>query len=442
MRSAVRWIGPAITLAMLATTLLPALAQSGPLQSYVAEDGSFWFSYPHSWQIETRDGLVYVYNNRVTVSVVGPGVLEALGLGGYTDPADLVQALALRLGVRSSDLVRNTENGRPAARLNFTDPVGYPAFLLALLLRDNRLGLIDVRFTGGYRPLNEQHALRIARSLEVPPGPPARLAHYAGTWRQTVAELEAAGAIPAGGHLLFQSSAPYTVEQATDASYLPLGNPRPAQDVIVAGELRFVPVEGDGYQACFLGARLTYNTGEAIVRAYLEAGLNSASQVYYIDSTGDPATSQSAAQPRFLGDSPHHLLLLALDDRLTVYLDGQRVFADVPVEARAGITGLGAITATPETRCEGQNLWVYEVTGATSSSCTVTAASAKVNRRQTPATNGAVAGWLTRSETRPVTGQMTDALDYVWWQLDDGTWVRSDVVIEQGDCTAVPVIIP
>ncbi len=442
MRSAARWIGPAVTIAVLATTLLPALAQSGPLQSYIAEDGSFWFSYPRSWQLETHDSLIYVYNNRVTVSVVGPGMLEKLGLGGYTDPAELVQAVAQRLGVRSSELVRSTENGRPAARLNFDDPAGYPAFLLALLLRDNRLGLVDVRFTGGYRPLNEQHALRIARSLEVPSGPPARLVHYAGPWQQTVAELEAAGAIPAGGRLLFLSSAPYTVGQAADASYVPLGNPRPAQDVIVAGELRFVPVEEGGYQACFLGARLTYHAGEAVVRAYLEAGLNSVSQVYYIDSTGDPATSQSAVQPLLLGESPHHLLLLALGDRLAVYLDGQRIFAGVSVEVRTGIAGLGVITSAPATRCEGQNLWVYEVTGVTSSSCTVTAASARVNRRQTPATGGSVAGWLTRGETRSVTGQMTDALDYVWWQLDDGTWVRSDVVIEQGDCTAVPVVVP
>ncbi len=440
MRSAARWIGLA-ALAMLVVGPASVVAQEGPLQSYIAEDGSFWFNYPRSWQVETRDGVVYVYNNRVTVSVVSPGVLTALGLGGYSDPVALVQALAVRLAIRDGEVIQTTENGLPAARLNFTDADGHPAFLLALRLRDNRLGLVDVHYVGGYRPLSEQLALRIIRSLEVPAGPPARLLRYGGAWQEVVAELETAGAIPLGGRLLFQASAPYVTGQ-TAAAYVPLGNLLPASDVIVAGELRFSPAAVEDYQACFVGTRLVSSAGDGVVQAYLEVGLSTAGQVYYLDSTGDPATTRAGTLPYLPGDQPHHLLLLVLGDTLTVYLDGQRVFDRVPVEVRAGISGLGVISPAPEARCEGRGLWVYQVTGVMNTGCRVTATSARVNRRLIPDTTGDVAGWLARNEVRPVIGQTTDALDYVWWQLDDGTWVRSDVVIEQGDCAAVPVIIP
>jgi len=442
MTPAARWIGLA-ALALLLIAPAPILAQDGLLQSYIAEDGSFWFSHPRSWQVEVRDGLVYVYNSRVTVSVVGPGVLETLGLGGYTDPAALAQALAARLDIQGGEVILTEQNGRPAARLNFTDAEGQPAFLLAMLLRDNRLGLVEVRYTGGYRPLSEQFALRIARSLEVPPGPPARLFHYGESWREVLAELEAAGAIPAGGRLLFQASSPYTAEQTTAATYTLLGSRQPATSVILAAWLRFTPGATDGYQACFVGTRIVASAEEPIVQAYLDVGVNSADQIYYLDSTGDPATSRAEALPRRVMDgAPHHLLFLALEQTLTVYLDGERVFASVPVEARAGISGLGVISPAAGARCQAEDIWLYEVTGTAASVCGVTVAETPVNQRLFPTTSAGIAGQLSRDEIRGVTGQTTDAQGYVWWRLDDGTWVRGDVVIEQGDCSGVAVVAP
>jgi uncharacterized protein YgiM (DUF1202 family) len=64
-----------------------------------------------------------------------------------------------------------------------------------------------------------------------------------------------------------------------------------------------------------------------------------------------------------------------------------------------------------------------------------------VNVRHTPSTSGAIAGSLNDGHTAAVIGQLKDDAGRVWWQLDDYTWVRSDVVGEQGDCTLAPTVV-
>ncbi len=63
-----------------------------------------------------------------------------------------------------------------------------------------------------------------------------------------------------------------------------------------------------------------------------------------------------------------------------------------------------------------------------------------VNRRSGPGTNYAVKGILDEWETRQIFGQKTGTDGFIWWQLADGSWVREDVVDEQGACKNVPVV--
>ncbi|MBZ0304150.1 MAG: hypothetical protein K8J31_30725 [Anaerolineae bacterium] len=69
--------------------------------------------------------------------------------------------------------------------------------------------------------------------------------------------------------------------------------------------------------------------------------------------------------------------------------------------------------------------------------CTVSAASL-VNRRDEPAVTGEVVGQL-RGRYLPVAGQTKGADGFIWWQLADESWVRSDVVVTAGACDDVPV---
>ena len=72
--------------------------------------------------------------------------------------------------------------------------------------------------------------------------------------------------------------------------------------------------------------------------------------------------------------------------------------------------------------------------------CTVTA-SISVNRRAGPGTYFTVLNTLAPGNPAPVHGQVLSADNFTWWQLEDGSWVRSDVVQTQGACDAVPRVL-
>lgn len=63
-----------------------------------------------------------------------------------------------------------------------------------------------------------------------------------------------------------------------------------------------------------------------------------------------------------------------------------------------------------------------------------------VNRRQEPDIDSSIVGRLSPDEPQPIVGQTTDADDFVWWRLEDGSWVRGDVVTAVGPCGALPTI--
>ncbi|MBZ0282042.1 MAG: hypothetical protein K8L97_14985 [Anaerolineae bacterium] len=85
-------------------------------------------------------------------------------------------------------------------------------------------------------------------------------------------------------------------------------------------------------------------------------------------------------------------------------------------------------------------LGVEALTAETLPDCSVTAAGQGVNRRGGPGTDAAVVGTLGAGESAVVTGQATSASGAVWWQLEDGSWVREDVVTasDAAACASVP----
>ncbi len=66
----------------------------------------------------------------------------------------------------------------------------------------------------------------------------------------------------------------------------------------------------------------------------------------------------------------------------------------------------------------------------------------QVNLRGGPGTDYVARGSLRPGETREADGQAEGSDRQTWWRLIDGTWVRSDVVDETGNCDALPVLTP
>ncbi len=69
--------------------------------------------------------------------------------------------------------------------------------------------------------------------------------------------------------------------------------------------------------------------------------------------------------------------------------------------------------------------------------CTITA-SQNVNLRSGPGTDTAQQGTLAAGQSATVTGQVTGVDGYVWFQLQDGTFLRSDLGTTSGTCGDLP----
>jgi hypothetical protein len=64
------------------------------------------------------------------------------------------------------------------------------------------------------------------------------------------------------------------------------------------------------------------------------------------------------------------------------------------------------------------------------------------NLRSGPGTDFDRLGALKAGEPADVIGQATGSDGFVWWQLADESWVRSDLVDEAGDCEQVETVTP
>ncbi len=71
--------------------------------------------------------------------------------------------------------------------------------------------------------------------------------------------------------------------------------------------------------------------------------------------------------------------------------------------------------------------------------CQVTSAT-PVNKRASPSTDAEKVGELAGNDVGRVTGQTTGADGKIWYQLTDQSWVRSDVVDNNGLCADVPFV--
>ncbi len=77
------------------------------------------------------------------------------------------------------------------------------------------------------------------------------------------------------------------------------------------------------------------------------------------------------------------------------------------------------------------------IAGFNALACTISAPNL-VNLREGPGTDFGQVGTMSAGDAVPGTGQATDAAGYVWWQLDEAVWVRSDVVRASDSCSSLP----
>lgn len=264
-----------------------------------------------------------------------------------------------------------------------------------------------------------------------------QLEHYNAGIGPAIEELEAMGVIPSGGAEIFRE--PMAFFEGTGNWFTGLARNRPHTHIVMAGEIEFQPNGADDMETCALMARIQQEGASAT--HFLQVGLASSGMLIVFDVVENDMVTVVPSATFVDLNTPQHILFIAQRDEVIVYLNGQRVLTGIKVEERAGTYGIALSARGAGARCEGHDIWAWQVDEvvAFEGGCGVRAPG-NVNLREGPGTNFASPGILNAGSTALIVGQTTGADGYVWYKLDNGSWVRADVVTVGGDCTNVPQI--
>ena len=411
----IRWL---VTFLMGAMLIVPVSAQA-QTETHI-KHGEFTIDYPADRTLTTEDSLNFVYliHDNLQLTLYSPQVLTAYDLVNY-NPSTLTRLIIELNTVTDGEVQTLDIDGRSAALHNYTKD-NSSGLLIAIPFSDSSLGLIDAFTTSGEINDYRNQILEIAATFDVPPFPaPTLLVNDAAPWPDAVEELELSGLIPSGGELIFAES--YVFAAGTNLTQ-PLAQTLSLTDIIMAGTLTYTPSAASVQEQCSLLAQRSSDT------AQLAIGLNSEGSLVLGDGILHTGVDVSTA---------HRLLFITLGERLVIYLDSALV-AETEITPNSGHFGIRVRGDGPGATCEVSDLWVYRVPSAEVGTCDITADNGAVNKRSGPGTGFEIAGILENNLTRSAIAQSTGADNLAWWQLDDGSWVREDVVTEQGACRALP----
>lgn len=268
------------------------------------------------------------------------------------------------------------------------------------------------------------------------PGMPNSLQDYDKDWSSAVTELQETGMIPRGGSLIFEED--YAFLSGHGDYLVSLGRDKPETDIIMGGELTYRVGTKNDYENCVLMSRIVPQSGSDRIHS-LEIGLDNEQAIIFFDrfGPGDIHVNYDYINAGVNLDMPHHFLILALDNRLTVYLDGQMVINDFEIDERSGFYGIGLSGRGADARCEGRNIWVYEIPYTQPGVCEIHV-DRPVNLRRGPGTDYDQAGRLASGTTQRARAATVGGDGFIWWQLENGSWVRNDVVNAFGSCQNLP----
>ena len=246
-----------------------------------------------------------------------------------------------------------------------------------------------------------------------------------------VNQLRLAGLIPFGGEALFGED--YSFYQGVGNTYYQFSTRNTAQNLVMAGEITYVPGVEDTYEECALSARLI--PGNITADAYTDFGLNSEGLAFYRDQAFNSETvREDRIQLESVINTPHHFLIVLFDTELTLFIDGEPVFRANDIEQREGLYAIHLDSGSTNTRCEVRLVRAYELPDTFVPGLCELESPGVVNRRAGAGTEFNSTGQLVEGELARIIGQTNGTDGFLWWQLEDESWVRDDVVNAQGDC--------
>lgn len=455
------------TLLLVCLLVLMSVSTALAQDDFVSPDEDWQVEVPRGFDAEVNDnGVGYLTNEDMEIQLYSPNVLADLGYDDFDDPQDLVEAVAESEDYEITEV--ESANSVPGQYITIfgQDDIGYIA--IGKVMSDDTIGFALITIDADAPDNAITDALDIVATFDVTDGGgnsrdggnkdsgrggnddpevepanvelPDELRDFDADWEDAVAELEDEGVIAEGGDLVFFEDEAFIAGRG--ANYTSLASRARVENLAMAGELTF-ELDGDEYQTCSLAARVQSDSN-GTANIYLEFGVNSDGQVYVYDLFGDGEEDFAfyevgEADPE---DVLHYLVVIS-GETMAFYLNGELLAMDIPVAERDGSFGVLLRGDGSDSRCEVQNTWAYEIPATSASSgsgvCEATAGG-DINKREGPGTDFDRAGQLRGGRSTEVIAQSEEDDDgLIWYQLDDETWVREDLIELSGDCEDLPI---
>ncbi len=268
---------------------------------------------------------------------------------------------------------------------------------------------------------------------------PSTIENFEASWQEITQELALQNAIPFGVKPIFADrSSSISGEGNTFNDIAANVN---EQDFIMCATLKMESDSTD-FEFCWVMARLqtelTENGTQERAAGFLAIGLLNDGDLYVTDNFNNNPQLESYPLRWKDGESVQ-IVVHVVGAKLNVYANGELVIRDYEVTEASGAFAFGLASSSASTRCRVTNYWAARIPQVNGDDCEIQAVNT-ANKRQGPGTNFERAGQLTAGTTQLATGRSEAEDGFIWWQLEDESWVRQDVVEAVGYCGLLPEI--
>lgn len=256
--------------------------------------------------------------------------------------------------------------------------------------------------------------------------------NYDGASEDVIAQFVEVGILGTGNAFLFGED--YAFIGASGSTFTSLGRNRNRTDVVMAGELTF-DSQSNNYERC--GLLLRVDDTRDPVEDFLWVGIDSEGDLAIQNNTRSGRNDSSSFVEMDLDlDESQHLIMIARGDTLDIYVNGELTVVEFEISEVRGIFGVAQFSDSTASTCEARNIWVYDTPFFEEGVCNVVA-SGTVNKRIGPGTTFDRDGQMNAGETLEVETQTDGDDGFIWYELEDGSYVREDIISLVGDCADI-----
>lgn len=434
----------------LAASSVAAQTQTDFRRIYLDPDNTYQLVYPVGWRLDASNaGFVILSGSTAdiddyAITVFGDEINRLTS--GAANASEALATLRGSLTFINDDTQEIDLLGRTAATASITPDEGLGGYALVVPLGEANYGLL-LAVTAATNQENGLDVLLDVAARFNPPTPETlafsergtlSLSNHNGFWEDAVTELRNLGVIGDGGGIVFEENFAFT--QGFGRITTLLGRRAPQTNVVIAAQLEMQNTRATVQEECALAARVITGATDNVTQQ-IRVGYDTQQNVFFEDVRGSDAEDLSffSRQLDITAEEPQHILYVLAEDRMTVFFNGEQLLSAVPVQPRQGIYALSWFGRDGSSRCNATNLWVYEIPVFEAGVCVIESPG-RVNQRSQPSTTSGIVAQLQRGDQVTVIGQTIGADSFVWWQLEDESWVREDVVETLGDCISQPQI--